>query len=219
MLLEYVFHFQAFAHCPVIIVLVESGGGSLAATPSGYGIIMERKTLHTMSYTVHQYICPVVVVVARTAGNLIQAVAVIIAAISGITAVQVCVIFRTHTSTASPTFISYTEIFNFPCFVTAVFAAEICHRRVAVRRHVFHPFGKFLYRTATYISAHVRFATQHFAEIQEFMCTETVVLNRSAPVIINHLRTVCFRADTVHPVIFVGEATARPTENRNSQIL
>ena len=41
-------------------------------------------------------------------------------------------------------FVTYTEVFDFPCLVTTVFSAQIRHWGVTVRGHVFHPFGKFL---------------------------------------------------------------------------
>ena len=44
------------------------------------------------------------------------------------------------------------------------------------------------------------------------MRTEAVVFDRAAPVVVHHFRTVFFRADAVHPVVFVGEAAARPAE-------
>ena len=45
------------------------------------------------------------------------------------------------------------------------------------------------------------------------MRTETVVFDRAAPVVVHHFRTVFFRADAVHPVVFVGEAAARPAQH------
>ena len=165
MFFEDFFHFEAFAHCPIIVVFVELSSGSFTATPARYGVIMKRKTLHTVSYTIHQYISPVIVVIAGSAGNLEEMVAVVVAAIGGVTTVQVCIVFGTHTAATSPTFISYTQIFNLPCFVAPVFAAKVRHRRVTVRCHIFYPFGEFLYRTAAYISTDVWFATQHFTQV------------------------------------------------------
>ena len=50
------------------------------------------------------------------------------------------------------------------------------------------------------------------------MRTEAVVFDRAAPVVVHHLRTVFFRADAVHPMIFVGKATARPAQVRDLQV-
>jgi len=51
------------------------------------------------------------------------------------------------------------------------------------------------------------------------MSTERVVLNGSAPVGVDHHRTVLLWTDSVHPVIFVGEASARPAHYRNLELL
>ena len=50
------------------------------------------------------------------------------------------------------------------------------------------------------------------------MCAETVVFDSAAPVVIHHFRTILFGTDTVHPVIFVGKAAARPAKNGNLEV-
>ena len=214
-LFDNVFYLTAFTHCPVIIVFVELCGCSFTSAPAGYGVIMERESVHTSTYAVHQDFSPVIIVIACTTGNLKQMVAVVVAAVGGVTAIQISVIFRTHASAASPTFVTYTEVFHFPCFVTTVLAAKSCHRRISFGSHVFYPFCQFFYSTTTYVSADIRFSTQHFAEVEELMCTETVVFNCTSPVIVYHFGAVLFRTDTVHPVIFIGKAATRPTKYGN----
>ena len=81
--------------------------------------------------------------------------------------------------------------------------------------YVFYPFCQFFYSTTTYVSADIRFSTQHFAEVEELMCTETVVFNCTSPVIVYHFGAVLFRTDTVHPVIFIGKTATRPTKYGN----
>ena len=103
--------------------------------------------------------------------------------------------------------------------VAAVLAAEACHGGVAFGGHVFHPLGKFFDGAATYVSADVGFAAQHFAEVEEFVRAEAVVFDGAAPVVVHHLRAVLFRADAVHPVVFVGKAAARPAEDGDFQLL
>ena len=51
------------------------------------------------------------------------------------------------------------------------------------------------------------------------MCTERVVFYRSAPVVVLHLRALGLWTDTVHPVVLVGKAAARPSEDRYLQRL
>ena len=50
------------------------------------------------------------------------------------------------------------------------------------------------------------------------MGSETVIFDRSAPVVVDHFRTVLFRAYTVHPVILIGKAAARPAEVGDLQL-
>ena len=218
MLLDDIFYFAAFAQCPVIVVFAELGGGTFAAVPSADGIVVQGKTLHTAAYTVHQYFSPVIVVVAGTAGYLEEAIAVVVAAVGGIAAVEVGIIFGTHASTATPAFVSYTEVFHFPGLIATVLAAQACHGGVSFGGHVFYPFGKFFYGTTTYVSADIGLTTQHFAEIEELMGSETVVFDSASPVVVHHFGTVFFRADTVHPMVFVGKAAARPAKDRYAEL-
>ena len=51
------------------------------------------------------------------------------------------------------------------------------------------------------------------------MGSERVVLDGASPVGVDYLRPLVLRADSVHPVVFVGEASPRPAEHRNLQLL
>ena len=219
MLLDDIFYFAAFAQCPVIVVFTELGGGAFTAVPSADGIVVQGKTVHTAAYAVHQHFGPVIVVVAGTAGYLEEAIAVIVAAVGGIAAVEVGIIFGTHAPTATPAFVTHTEVFHFPGFVATVLAAQACHGGVSFGGHVFHPFGKFFYGTTAYVSADIGFTTQHFAEIEELMGSETVVFDSASPVVVHHFGAVFFRADTVHPVVFIGKTAARPAEDGYTELL
>ena len=50
------------------------------------------------------------------------------------------------------------------------------------------------------------------------MRTETVVFDRTSPVIVHHLGTVFLRTDPVHPVGLIGKATSRPAEVGDFQL-
>ncbi|MNT57046.1 hypothetical protein D3C72_1943910 [compost metagenome] len=50
------------------------------------------------------------------------------------------------------------------------------------------------------------------------MGAEVIVLHYAAPVGIDHPFAVLLGPDAVHPVIFVGEAAARPAEHRNPDL-
>ena len=112
---------------------------------------------------------------------------VIVAAIGRITTEEICIIFRAHVTTAAPTLVAYSEIFDIPRLLTSVLTAEVSHRRVTVRGHIFHPFGEFLNSTRANVSTDVWFSPEHLAEIQKLVGTERVVLDSAAPVIVLHL--------------------------------
>ena len=164
-----------------------------------------------MTNTVHQHLGPVVIVVAGSGSNLVEFVAIIVAAINRVTAEEVRVVFWAHVATAAPALITHTEVLYLPSLVATVLSAELSHRCIAVAGHVFYPLGKFLNGSRTHVSADVRLATQHFAEIQELVSTEGIVFDGSTPVVVLHLRTIFTWADSVHPVILVCETSSRPS--------
>ena len=49
------------------------------------------------------------------------------------------------------------------------------------------------------------------------MRAERVILHGATPVVVHHLGALLLRADAIHPVILVGEATARPTKHWHLQ--
>ena len=157
--LEHIFNFAAFSHRPIIIFVVELRSRTFASTPSKHSIIVQRKSVHAMTYVFHQHFSPVIVIIAGTAGNLEQAVAIVVTAISRITAIQIGIVFRTHATSASPAFISHSEVFYFPRFFTSVFQTQFCHRASLFRSHIFYPLGHFFHATATYVSADVGFTS------------------------------------------------------------
>ena len=101
--------------------------------------------------------------------------------------------------------------FHLPSLVTAILATELCHRSVAIAGHVLYPFCQLLDSTRTDIATDVWLTANHLAEIQELVCTEGVVFDGATPVVVLHLRTLLARTDAVHPVIFVSEASSRPS--------
>ncbi len=158
MLPDDIFYFETFAHRPVIVVLVEIRSRSFASVPSRDRVIVQGDAIHAAADVLHQRLRPVVVVVAGSAGNLEKAVAVVVAAIGGVTAVEVGVVFGAHASATSPTFVADTDEFDFPCFVASVLPAQAGHRAVAFRSHVFDPLGHLFDGPATDIGADIRFA-------------------------------------------------------------
>ena len=130
-----------------------------------------------------------------------------------------CIVIRSHIAAASPVLVAHTEIVKPPCPLTAILPPKVRHRRYAVECHIFHPFTHLLYRAASDISAYIGLTAQLAAEFKKLMCTEAVVLCRTAPMRIDHLLTFLLRPDPVFPVIFISEASSRPAQYRNSDLL
>src|SRR5690606_41157864 len=80
---------------------------------------------------------------------------------------------------------------------------------------LFYPFGHFFYRSTTDVSGDVRLTFEQCAKLQEFMCTEAVVFNHSAPVGIYHFRTLFAWTYTVAPMVFISETASRPAQIGN----
>ena len=146
-------------------------------------------------------------------------IAIIITTIGRITAIQVCIIFRTHTASASPAFITYPKEFHFPWFFTTVLLTQFRHRATLFGSHVFHPFRHFFHTPTSYITTDIRLTTYQLTQVQKFMCSETIIFYCTSPVIIDHPGTILFRADTIHPMIFIGKTPPRPTKHRHFQVL
>ena len=216
--LDDILDFKTFTQSPVIFIVVEVRGRTFRTVPSAACVIVQRYAIHAIANVVHQHLCPIIVVVAGSRSNLVEIVAVVVATINAISTVKVAIIFGAHVSATSPTLVANAEVFHFPCPVTTVLPTQLCHWRIAVRCHVLYPFCQFLYSTRTNVSADIWFATNQFAEVQELMCTKRIVFNRSTPVVVLHLGTFVARTNTVHPVIFIGKATAWPTQYRNLQV-
>ena len=175
---------------------------------------MQGHSLHVpRSNLLHEDVSPVVVVCVGAAGYLVEVVSAVVAAVGRIPAVQVGVVFRAHASAAAPAFVAYAEVFQFPGLLPAVALAQLRHGGNAVKGHVLHPVGKLLNGAAADVSGDVRLAADKLAEIHEFMRAETVVLDNSAPVGVYHLFALGHFADSVAPVVFIGEAAAGPAQH------
>ena len=210
MLLDDVLNLQALAERPVVLIVVVDQSRALRAIPSAAGVVVQRQTVHLVAHTIHQHARPVVVVVAGTRSNLIELVAIVVAAVGLVAAIEVGIVLRAHVATATPRLVAHAQIFHLPGLVASVLSAQLRHRRVAVARHVFHPLGHLFHRAAAHVTADVGLTAKQFAKVQELMRTERVVLDGSAPVVVLHLRTLRARSDAVAPVIFVGKASAGP---------
>ena len=98
-----------------------------------------------MTYTVHQYLGPVVIVVTGSRCYLVKLVAIVVAAIYRVAAIEIRVVLWTHVSTASPTLVTHAEVFHLPGLIATVLSTELGHRSIAVAGHILYPFSQLLY--------------------------------------------------------------------------
>ena len=143
----------------------------------------------------------------------------IVADISLVTTVFVCVEIRIHVSTAAPVLITYTKEIQFPWFLMSVFLTEVSHRRNAFKCNVLNPLRHFLYSSASQVSVDICFASKLLTEFKEFMCTKAVVFYNTAPVCVDHFFTCFLWSDAVFPVVFICETSTRPAKYRNLDML
>ena len=180
---------------------------------------MKRHTLHAVTDLVHQHSCPVIIIVRRTTTDAIQFVAGIVTQISIELAELIRVVFRSHITAATPCLVTDAEVLHLPGLVATVCPAKTSHWSITIAGHILHPLGHLLHGTRTYVTADIRLTAKHLAQVQELMCTERVILDGSSPVVVAQRRTLVLRTDTVHPVIVVGKAAARPSQHRHLQRL
>ena len=143
----------------------------------------------------------------------------IIADISLITAVFICIEVRIHISATSPVFISNSKEIQFPWFLMSVFLTEVSHRRNTLECDIFYPFRHFLNCSASQITINISFAAKLLTEFKKFMCTKAVILYHTAPVCVDHFFTCFLWSDTVFPVVFICETSTRPAKYRNLDML
>ncbi len=156
------FYLKAFAEGPIVVVVVKLGCRAFASVPAFHSVIMERKSLHVVLRLFHQHIGPLIVVVACTGCNLIKMVSTDVAAISLIATIFRGIVFRSEVTSATPAFITYSEIFEFPRLFTTVCLAFLSHRTV-FSGDVFHPLSKFLNSTTSYVTAQIWLTSNKFA--------------------------------------------------------
>ena len=142
----------------------------------------------------------------------------IIADISLITAVFICIEVRIHISATSPVLISNSKEIQFPWFLMSVFLTEISHRGNTLECDIFYPFRHFLNCSASQVTINISFAVKLLTEFKKFMCTKAVILYHTAPVCVDHFFTCFLWSDTVFPVIFICKTSARPAQYRNFDI-
>ena len=191
------------------------------------GVVVQRQPVHESVLTrfvpaesgLHHFFCPFIIVHIGSAGDLFDRfVSGIVPHICLVSAVHISIKIRIHVAAAAPVFIAHAEIIYRPRLFVSVFGSQVCHRGYTLKGHVFYPFGHFLYSSASHIAVDVCFAAQLTAQFKEFVCSEAVVFYDTAPVGVDDFLSSFFRSDTVFPVVFVSEASARPAKYRDTDL-
>src|SRR5574344_295721 len=118
---------------------------------------MKGQAVEELSCILHQHIGPVVVVTCRTAGNLVNLVAVL-SHIRLIPLVVVAVELCGHVSAAAPVFISNAKVMELPRLVMSVCTAHQSVGGVSAARQILNPLGHLFNRTAPDVAADIWFA-------------------------------------------------------------
>ena len=213
MTLDQPVHFPSPIQRFKILRLVKAGGRQLVIPSSGNGIVVHGQAVHEAPGDGHDLIRPFRVALVGAAGDAVQPVAAVVAAVGLIAAELVGVELRPHIAAAAPAFVAHAPVFHRPRLPLAVGPALPGHGGVAAAGQVFHPLAHFLHGAAAQIGVDVGLAAQLTAQLHKFVGAEGVVLHHAAPVGVDHALAVFLGADAVPPVIFVGEAAAGPAKH------
>src|SRR5690606_11399957 len=85
--------------------------------------------------------------------------------------------------------------------------------------HVLEPLRHLARGRATHVTGDVGLTVEQLDQLHELMGAEGVVLLDPAPVRVDAHRALVARTNAVAPVVFVGEAAAGPTDDRDLELL
>ena len=165
----------------------------------------------------HHDVGPVVIIVTCARCYLIESVVWKVAAVGLVAAIDVGIIVGGEVASASPAFVAYSEIFEFPGLLASVLFAQTCHGAFG-RCDIFDPLSELFDRAASHVAAQIGLASDQFAEVEKLVCSEWIVLDSAAPVIVDLCRAVFGRTYAVAPVIFVGKASSGPSHYGHFEI-
>ena len=163
--------------------------------------------------TRHEHFGPLVVVGVRAAGDLRDRLLAIPANVGLILPVEVRIVQRHHVAAASPALVADTEEVEPERLLTPVPLAQVRHGRPSVERHVLHPFGHLGDRAASDVAVDIRLGVELLQQLEVLVRAERIGLYDSAPMRVHHGLAVL--TDPAAPVVFVREAPARPSDDRN----
>ena len=212
-------HPQRLVQRGVVGVAVKVGGAALVLpVRAGDGVVVQADGVDTLAGALHHGAGPVVVVHIGARGDLVGHKAGIVGAqIGRILAAEVGVVFGAHRAAAAPGLVADAPVPHTEGRFAAVAATQVRHRRDAGHIAVFHPVGELLHGAAAHIAGQVGFAAELFAEAEELVGAEGVVLGHAAPVGVDDGLALAAGADAVPPVVGIGKAAARPAQHRDVQ--
>ena len=185
-----------------------------------HGVIVHRKAVHIGRGVGHQHFGPAPVGIfhagSGAAGDLVDLIGTVLLDVGLIAAKQVGIVFRAHISAAAPVFVAHAEIIDLPGLGMAVARALLRHGGIPARSHVFNPFGHLLHGAGADVAVDIGLAANLAAKFHELVRAEAIVLHHASPVGVDHALAVFLRADALLPVIFVGKASARPAQHRQT---
>ena len=125
--------------------------------------------------------------------------------------------FGAHVAATAPQLVAEADVGQSPGVLAAV-RGTLGGERTGGRGDVFHPFGEFARRGRPDVAANVGLGADQFGKVHKFVGAEGVGFDDSAPVSIDFDRTFGAGADAFAPVVLIGEAAARPADDRDFQI-
>ena len=143
-LLDNLLNLQTLAQSPVILVGIKLGSRALRTAPTCAGVVVQRDALHAVANLIHAHLGPVVIIVAGTRGNAIEAVLTLIAQVGIELTELIAVVLRCHVTTTPPGLVTDTEVLDLPCLVATVLTAQTGHRCIAIASHILHPLSHLL---------------------------------------------------------------------------
>ncbi|EGY02328.1 hypothetical protein AZA_63851 [Nitrospirillum viridazoti Y2] len=206
--------------------LTELGGGALLGPGAlwhhverGHVVIMHGQRVDFLGRPRHDGLGPGGVVIAGAHGDELGRLAGARLQEGAGLAQQVGVVIGPHVAAAAPNLVAHGEPVQGPGLVPAVGPAFLHQGAVVVRRHVGDPVGHFAHAAAAQVAVDVGAGADQFGEVHEFMGAEGVVLLHPAPVGVHDDGAAVLGADAVAPMVFIGEAAARPAHHRHMQVL
>ena len=95
----------------------------------------------------------------------------------------------------------------------AVLRAEVCQCGVTVEVEVFEPVFQFLWCSASDVCSNHWCGADLFAEVEEFVGSEVVVLDDASPVHVYCFWSLVARSNSISPVVAVCEASSGPSDD------